>query len=359
MTESRARPRVGIDDVARSAGVSRQTVSNVLNDRGRVGVVTRARVLSSVGELGYRPHGAARSLRSRRTRTLAHPAPASELRPGNVIMAQFLQALVAAAGEAGYQVLSVPVAPEDTVALAGLVASGVADAFVLADVDPRDPRVRLLAARGVPFAAFGRTGPGQPQNWVDLDNTAGMALVVGHLLSHGHTRVAYLGYDGPGYWDDEREDGFRAAMAEGGVRVRDALVSRTRDETAHAVIRTLLSRRPAPTAVVTGSDALAASVYSVAATRGLRIGRDLAVTGFDGSALHRTLVPSLTTAAIPLREVATALVARARREIDGPSGDPGTVIEVGLLVGGSTGSRSGGGNGPRGRRRRSSAGPAA
>src|SRR5262249_13351146 len=82
--------QVTIQDVARAAGVGRQTVSNVLNGSGRVGEATKARVLDAVTTLGYHPHHGARSLRSRRTRQLAYVMPPLQLLPGNYIMQQFL-----------------------------------------------------------------------------------------------------------------------------------------------------------------------------------------------------------------------------------------------------------------------------
>src|SRR5579862_881085 len=96
-----------MEDVARAAGVGRQTVSNVLNDSGRVGSAARARVLAAVADLGYDPDLGARSLRSRRTMQLGYLMPADQLQPRNLIMMQFLQALVTDAGQRQYRVLVV------------------------------------------------------------------------------------------------------------------------------------------------------------------------------------------------------------------------------------------------------------
>src|SRR5207244_11017985 len=94
--------QITIQDVARAAAVSRQTVSNVLNHSGRVGDAARARVLAAVEALGYHPHHGARSLRSRRTRQLAYVMPHEQLMPGNYIMQQFLQSLAAACARRSY-----------------------------------------------------------------------------------------------------------------------------------------------------------------------------------------------------------------------------------------------------------------
>ena len=95
-------------DVARAAGVGKSTVSNVLNGTGRVGEAARVRVLETVEQLGYQPHQGARSMRSRRTMRLAYLMPPIELEPTNLIMMQFMQALLTAAARQRYRVLVVP-----------------------------------------------------------------------------------------------------------------------------------------------------------------------------------------------------------------------------------------------------------
>ena len=97
--------RATIDDVARAAGVSRQTVSNVVRGRGRLGSATRDRVVAAIEELDYKPHAGAASLRSGRTYRIAYPIPVHEFLPGNVIMLEFLQFMVAAARAREHQVL--------------------------------------------------------------------------------------------------------------------------------------------------------------------------------------------------------------------------------------------------------------
>lgn len=324
-------PRVGIDDVAAAAGVSRQTVSNVINGQGRFSDRTRERVAGEVTRLGYHPHGGARSLRSRRSKQLALPLSPGILRPGNVIMAQFLQACIAAADERDHHVL----VSVGAVSIPPLIAAASVDAFLLADVGPGDPRLDLLVAAAVPFGCFGRTMPDQPQSWVDLDNVAAVSGVVAHLAALGHRRLAYIGYSGPEYWNAEREQGFVLGVRNAGLPSRSQPIRRADHTTARAVVERLLHRNP-PTAVVTGSDALAAVVYAVAADRGLRVGRDLAVTGVDGGALGGALVPALTTVAIPMAVIAQGVVDRALAELDGPTGRPGVVVQGTLVVGGSS-----------------------
>jgi DNA-binding LacI/PurR family transcriptional regulator len=324
--------RATIDDVARAAGVSRQTVSNVVRGRGRLASPTRDRVLAAIGELGYKPHTGAASLRSGRTYRLAYPIPDAELHPGNVIMLEFLQFLVAAARERKHQVLVTGSYGSGLEAIEELVWTKSVDGFVLATMTGDDPRVAFLAERQVPFACFGRTSPAMPQHWVDIDNGAAIRDVTARVLTRGHTSVAYLGYTPQGEWDLEREVGYRAAMTAAGLPVT---VIRTGMSTADvdAAVTALVRSADRPTAVIAGSDVLAAACYTAASRAGLRIGVDLAITGFDGSAVARILTPALTTVAMPLAEVADRLVDRIISEVAGVRDERGEVLETTLIRG--------------------------
>jgi DNA-binding LacI/PurR family transcriptional regulator len=335
---------VTIQDVARAAGVGRQTVSNVLNGSGRVGAAARARVLDAVAELGYHPHHGARSLRSRRTGQLAYVLPHALLLPSNYIMQRFLQALAAASGRRSYNMVVVAPDRDPRDEMRRLIASRAVDAFLLSDLHSDDQRVALLAEAGMPFAGFGRTGPGLPQHWVDIDNHEGTAMAVEHLLGRGLTQLAFVGYRSGSHWDDERAAGFRAGLARHGIRAAAADLLLVSEADAERKIRSLLSgtRRGSragsrPEAIVTGSDRLAAMIYGLAAELRLRIGRDLAVTGFDGSIAADLLHPTLTTVSIPIDEIAGRMIAMALRQVIGGSdGSAGEIVSASLRLGEST-----------------------
>ena len=338
--------------MALAAGVGRQTVSNVLNGSGRVGEATKARVLEAVAALGYHPHHGARSLRSRRTRQLAYIMPRIQLLPGNYIMQQFLQALVAASARRSHSVVVIvpDVDPRDE--MRRLIASRTVDAFLLSELQPDDPRVVLLAEAGIPFAGFGWIGPGLPQHWVDIDNHAAILEAVEHVLARGFGRVAFVGYRTANHWDHERVTGFRAGLARHGVPGDEAdvlLVDEADEAGARRKLRLLVIGAPRggrhgarpdarPDAIITGSDRLAAMTYGVAAELRLRIGRDLGVTGFDGSVAAGLLHPRLTSVAIPIEDIAERVIARALRQIDhGPDHSTGEVVPTTLRLGESTG----------------------
>lgn len=341
-TSIAARDKVTINDVARAAGVSRQTVSNVLNESGRVGAAARARVLEVVAKLGYQPHHGARSLRSRRTMQLGYLMPDIHLQPSNLIMMQFLQALVAAGAQHRYRVVVAHQDADPREEIRGLIASRSVDAFVLSDLQLGDSRVELLSELGIPFACFGRTSPGLPQHWADFDNAGAMVTVVEHVLDQGYTSPGYVGYRSDSYWDIERENGFRAGLARHGIAgIGDRVLAVDEDDdagTREAIRGVLSSARP--DAVLTGSDKIAAAVYGVAAELNLRVGQDLAVTGFDGSISAGLLHPHLTTVVIPVADLARRVVGRVLRQLDnGPDHEPGEIVEAPLRPAGSTAGR--------------------
>lgn len=331
------RRNVTLMDVARAAGVGKSTVSNVLNGSGRVGEAARARVLETVDQLGYRPHDGARSMRSRRTMQLAYLMAPKQLELTNLIMMQFMQSLLTAGARQHYRMLVVAQEADPSRDIRGLVAGRIVDGFVLSELWPDDQRAELLAELGMPFACFGRTRPGLPQPWADIDNAEAEADAVRHVAGRGYTRPGYIGYTSDSYWDRDREAGFRAGVARCGIPGDGAGVLRIRDDAGgRAEIRSFLSSAR-PDAVLTGSDKIAIIVYGVAAELNLRIGRDLAVVGFDGSVGAALLHPQLTSVVMPVDEIARRVVSRALRQIEnGQDSGPGEIVATWLREGGST-----------------------
>lgn len=329
--------RSDINDVARLARVSRQTVSNVLNNRTGYSEDTRARVLRAIEELDYQPHRAARSLRSQRTMQLGYHMPSEQLAAENAFVLGFIQALVRAAADRGHHVLVFTEQGDELEVFRELVAIRGVDGFILSGSRVDDPRVRYLHQAGIPFAMFGRTDPGLPQTWVDTDSVAAAASAVGYLVERGHESFAFVGYDAQNYWDLERLEGFRKGLADHGIRVAEGSVvlGASLDQIHGGVVR-LLGRKRRPTAIVTGSDVLGAVVVNAARSMGLRVGDDLAVTGFDGGFVQQMTEPTLTSVRIPVDRIAAELIGRCLREIDdGPTNEPGLVVDTEIAVGGS------------------------
>jgi DNA-binding LacI/PurR family transcriptional regulator len=330
--------RVGIVDVAALAGVGRQTVSNVINGRKEYySRDTEDRVLAAMEQLGYHPDRAAQSLRSRRSMQIGYHMFGKQLESVNGFFLHFLQALVKQASLDSYQVLVFTHHDDDPLqAFKELIARRSVDAFVLSESTVDDARVHLLAESRIPFASMGRLAPALPQQWVDVDNVAGMLPLVEHLVTRGHRRFAYVGDNGGDYWTSERFQGLVRGLTLHGLSVPTANVHYGDDVSVRAFVRRLLGRKRPPSAVVCGSDAVAAVVVNVAHSLGLVVGRDVAVTGFDGGAIGMFTEPTLTSVLIPVEHIARELIHRCRREIEvGPTGEPGLLVPTELVLGGS------------------------
>jgi len=271
---------------------------------------------------------------------LAYFMPPDQLEPTNLIMMQFMQSLLRASARRHYRVLAVAQDVDLLNDIRTLAAGRIVDGVVLSDLQPEDPRTELLAELGMPFACFGRVHPGLPQAWADIDNVTAEAEAVRHVAGRGYTRPAYIGYASRTYWDVDREAGYRAGLAHCGIPGDGAGLLRVgHDAGARAEILSFLSSAR-PDVVLTGSDIIAVIVYGAAAELDLRIGRDIAVVGFDGSVSTALLHPHLTSVVIPVDDIARRIVNRALWQIEnGHDNAPGETVPTWLREGGSTPAR--------------------
>ena len=212
-----------VTDVARAAGVSRQTVSNVMNSPGIVRADTRQRVEAVIKELGYRPHASARRLRTRRSSTIGiRLDPMIDGISGSVLD-RFLHALTEQADAQGLRVLLFTATnPEDEITQFRRLNDGAdVDGFVLTSTFAGDPRTHWLIENGISFVTFGRPwgvdDMNDPQHlWVDVDGWAGLHEATRAQQEAGARRVAYIGWPSPSGSGDERRRGWYDAMTERG-----------------------------------------------------------------------------------------------------------------------------------------------
>ena len=328
-----APPRVG--DVARLAGVSAQTVSNVLNGRGRFSEDARERVLAAAAQLGYVPNRSARSLRLQRSRQLGIHMTSQDLDVRNPFSIVLLRALIEAAEQVDHQIV-VFAHQRDTPPVPRDFAGRGMDGYVLFNSGPKDQRPAILTELGIPFALMGRTAPNLPQNWVDIDNAAAMAKLVDYLVDKGHRSFAYAGYDDIEYWLIDRLTGTRNRLREHSITLRESDIMIGSFDEVKTAVRHILTHKRRPSVIMHGSDSLAVATHETAAELGLTPGQDIAITGFAALESRVDLHPPLTSVRLPLTEAATHIVNRIITEIEqGPTNAPGILIDTTISIGGS------------------------
>ena len=212
-----------VTDVALAAGVSRQTVSNVMNSPGIVSAGTRERVETAIAQLGYRPHASARRLRTRRSSTIGiRLDPMIDGISGSVLD-RFLHALTEQADKQGLRVLLfTATSPEDEITQLKRLNDGAdVDGFVLTSTFAGDPRTQWLIDNAIAFVTFGRpwgvNDVNDPQHlWVDVDGAAGLHEATRAAQDAGARRIGYIGWPRSSDTGEDRRRGWREAMRERG-----------------------------------------------------------------------------------------------------------------------------------------------
>ena len=305
-------PLPTVADVADLAGVSRQTVSNVLNAPHRVRPATRHRVESAIAALGYQPNQAARALRGSASRLIGYRVEPVDTESLGTIHDRFLHALAAAGREVNYHLLTFAAedVEDEVAACSALFRTGTVDGFVLYGLQNEDRRPHHLMALGAPFAAFGR-GHESPADyfWIDVDNAAGTAAAVEHLVERGHRRIAFLGTPPGTPTSDLRAAGWRDTLDKYGLLAAcHTMDLRAEDSVANGwrLCTTLLERKRPPTAFVTATDTLAVGAWQAGRDSRLSRSHELAVVGYDDTPTMHAL--GISSVRQPIEAVGRAVL---------------------------------------------------
>jgi DNA-binding LacI/PurR family transcriptional regulator len=309
-----------VTDVAMEAGVSRQTVSNVMNSPGIVRADTRERVEAAIAKLGYRPHASARRLRTQRSSTIGiRLDPMIDGISGSVLD-RFLHALTEQADAQGLRVLLfTATSPEDEITQLKRLNDGAdVDGFVLTSTFAGDPRTQWLIDNGISFVTFGRpwgiSDLNDPQHlWVDVDGWAGLHQAARAAQDAGARRIGYIGWPSPSGTGEDRRRGWRDAMLErGDVTEGDlaALEVVTVDGVAEGTAAMQQLRRTAGPldAVLCASDSLALGAMIANPDR-------LPVTGYDNTPIAAAI--GLSSVDQSVQEVAAGVLDLLTGEFNG------------------------------------------
>ena len=332
-------PNIG--DVATAAGVSKATVSRVLNRPDSVREALRTRVIAAVDRLGYVPHAGARALKLQRSGTVGAIFPTVD----NAIFAQAIDALQQRLGEAGLQLLIATSGYDlDTEArqAINLVTRG-ADGLALCGIGQSPQLLQVLRQRELPTVhAMTLQPPGAAPAMVcvGFDNARAIGQAVRYLLDLGHRRIAMLA--GTVRDNDRaaaRVAGVQQALTAAGLALAPQHLVERRYALAEARegFRALMAATPRPTAVLCGNDVLAFGALLEAQRMGIAVPAELSIVGFDDLEMARHIQPALTTLHVPTPTMWQAVADRLIAALAQRPVPAATEVEVELVVRESTG----------------------
>jgi LacI family transcriptional regulator len=292
--------RVTSHDVARAAGVSRTTVSMVLNGSSAVALSdeTRERVKNAAAELGYRINSAGRMLASGATKTIALIVTNPDLMLIDGFIPPTLYAISREAAAHGYNVLIEGLPPEgDERGYRDLVMARRIDGMIVLNPRSNDPQLSALIEQEFPVVLLGaiRDAKGICLGFDDRD---AIGAAVAHLVRLGHGAIGHVALSARGtYATDHRIEAIRAALRAHGLELPESRVAYGDfdAESGRTAAHRLMDLQPSLTAIIAGNDTIALGVMRAARERGMSVPGDLSIIGYDDLPLAAFLEPPLTT----------------------------------------------------------------
>jgi LacI family transcriptional regulator len=331
-----------IRDLAKQLNLSITTVSRALDGYDDVAESTRQRVIKAANEMGYTPNRAARQLRRQRTDTIGYVLPAVSPGFSDPFFSEFISGLGDAAGELDFDLLvstAPPGKPVEKELYERWINARKVDGFILNRMRLMDWRVQFLYRRHVPFVTLEKSRDQVEMASVSARNRIAFHKLVDHLISAGHKRIGYVGGPSELVIQADRYAGYLDALKAAGLSFIPELVveSNLTRQCGFEAATKLLSLNNPPTAIACVNDLTAVGVLEAAHSRGLVIGRDFAVAGFDGIEEAAHTRPPLTTVYQPVYEIAKQLASMLIQAINsGNSGVSLISIEPELVIRQST-----------------------
>jgi LacI family transcriptional regulator len=317
--------RVTLKDVAAEAGVHVSTASRALNPATQsvINDKTVERVLAAAQRLGYRPHPLARGLRTNQSMSIGVVIPDVE----NPLFGQLVTGVESVLIDEGYSML-IGIAdqgPDHALAVINDMVDRHVDGLILATALRQDEAIEKLADRGIPMVLVNRTAEGLPVPSILGDDHAGIGLAVRHLVSLGHTEIGHVA--GPvdystGLARAQAFGAWASTLGLGRTSHRIEYAEHFQVEPGHAAAERLLNKHPEITAIVAANDLQALGCYRAIREKGLRVGEDVSVTGYNDIPLMDLVAPPMTAVRVPYRQMGREAAAAVLGTVGGVSEAP-------------------------------------
>jgi len=322
------RERPTLEAVARRAGVSRATVSRVVNGSTSVAAAIREAVTRAVDELGYVPNQAARSLVTQRTESVALilPETANRVFSDDLFFPAIIRGVGVELEAADKQlVLMMAGSARSHGRVERYAVAGHVDGVMFASMHGADPLPGTLVSLGIPVICSGRPIGAPDVPYVDVDHFGGVCTAVRHLVAAGRRRIATITGPQDMVAGIDRLAGYRATLEAAGLTPHVAVGDFTRESGIHAM-RSLLAEDPALDAVFAASDMMAHGALLALKTAGRRVPSDVAVIGFDDFEISRYSDPPLTTVRQPIADMGRTMARQMLGLINGEEALPDAVV---------------------------------
>jgi LacI family transcriptional regulator len=299
-----------LEEVARLAGVSRSTVSRVINNHPSVRPETRERVWLAIRRSGYQPHAVARSLVTRRTQIIGMVIPETVT---TLFTDPFFPLLLRGATEAcnahHYQLLLTlfndPAGQEEIYQRA--LRNGYLDGVIVASASQDEPLIPDLLHDRIPFVSVGRH-PNERVHYIDVDNVGGARMAVEHLIRLGHRRTATITGPLGMIAGQDRLEGYRQALQAHHVPVEERLIVEGDFTEGSGMVGMQGLLSASPDAVFVASDIMAIGALKALRQAGRQVPHDVALIGFDDIPAASVIEPALTTVRQPIERMGSMAV---------------------------------------------------
>lgn len=326
--------RTTINDIARLAGVSKKTVSRVLNNSPFVREETRLKVNSLMQEMGYTPDPQARGLAFRRSFLIGMVFD----NPNAQMVVTMQEGVLDGLKGSGFELVVHACDRNDANFLPEVAAfverQKLFGVIVLPPISENNALVEMLRERGCHYVRMASAVIDEPGNLVASTDSLATAEAAKHLADLGHTRIGFIAGP-PGFRSrEERRTGFLAGLKDRGIELpaKNMVDGAYTYESGIAAAEKLLKLSPRPTAIFASNDEMAAGVYHAARQLGLSIPGDLSVVGFDDTPVSRRLWPPLTTVRWPIHDMGRAAAQHLLRAASDQAPDDDNAVFPAFLV---------------------------